>query len=57
MRDLLAEELAKGVDAAWRMSADSAVQDFRARLASFVQVCLTFANAFWHIDEQEAALF
>ena len=38
VRNLLAEELAKGVDAAWRMSTDSAVQDFRARLASFVQV-------------------
>ena len=32
------DEIAKGVDAAWRMSADNAVQDLRSRLSAFIQV-------------------
>lgn len=40
VRGILVDELAKGVDAAWRISADSAVQDLRSRLTSFMQVSL-----------------
>lgn len=38
MRDILTEELAKGLDAYWRLSADDALDAVRARLTSALGV-------------------
>ena len=38
MREILAEELAKGLDAYWRLSADDALDAARARLVSVLGV-------------------
>ena len=38
MRDILAEELAKGLDAAWRLSADDALDAVRAGLVAALGV-------------------
>ena len=38
MREIVTDELAKGVDAAWRLSADTVVQDTRLRLTALMQV-------------------
>ena len=38
VRDIVTDELAKGLDAAWRLSADNAIQTARLRLTSLLQV-------------------
>ena len=38
MRDILTEELAKGLDAYWRLSTDDALDAVRARLTSALGV-------------------
>lgn len=38
VRDILAEELAKGLDAYWRLSADDALDAARARLVAVLGV-------------------
>ena len=40
MRDIIIEELAKGLDAYWRLSADDALDAARARLVSVLGVSL-----------------
>lgn len=38
VRSLVTDELAKGIDAAWRLTTDNALQDMRMRLSSVLQV-------------------
>ena len=39
VREIITEELAKGLDAYWRLSADDALDAARARLVSVLGVC------------------
>lgn len=41
VRSLVTDELAKGIDAAWRLATDNALQDVRLRLSSVLQVAFT----------------
>ncbi len=41
VRDIITEELAKGLDAYWRLSADDALDAARASLVSVLGVCLS----------------
>ena len=38
VRDLVTDELAKGIDAGWRLATDNVLQDARVRLTSILQV-------------------